>query len=241
MRTDRIIIGFIAVVVSLFLAWRIGLWLEPTPEEKSAIRNLSPAAKEPPFARGKVRENLPFELRNVKAADDGRKVEGIGVIRFDIDPADVKPAVVTMLKLLKEKFPVAKQIALTVVPSIDCPACRIAEARYDNGRVTLDYGIPTLKQIEESNSRIGVAPASGNAAERPRLFRPDGEAFAIGMNVMSAIEAARKKNPAMNDDQLLDQASAATGLSSVVVRRHRDFMSAYYSGNAFGSETFDFK
>ena len=56
---------------------------------------------------------------------------------------------------------------------------------------------------------------------------------------MMAIEAARKKNPGMNEDQILEQAAAVTGLPYVVVKRHRDFMTAYYSGNAFGSETFD--
>lgn len=238
MKNRRIIIGIISVFLSLFLAWRIGLWLEPTPEEKSAITSPSPAAKQPAFANGKVRENLPFELRNVKAADDGRSVEGVGIIRFDIDPADIKPAVITMLKVLKGKFPGAKQIALDLSPSIDCPACKIAEARYDNGKVTLNYGIPTMKQIEESNSGIRAVSASGKAVDRPRLFRPDGETFGIGLNVMIAIEAARKKNPGMNDDQLIDQAAAATGLSSVVAKRHRDFIAAYYSGNAFGSETF---
>ncbi|GAM10322.1 hypothetical protein OR1_02611 [Geobacter sp. OR-1] len=237
--TTRIIIGSITIFVSLLIAWRIGLWLEPAPEEKSAIVTRSSAAKEPPFASGKVRENLPFELRNVKVTDGGRSIEGVGIVRFDIDRSDIKPAVIAILRVINAKFPVAKQIALSLTPSVDCPVCKIAEAKYDNGRVRLDFGTPTLKQIEESNSRIGVPSASGKVEDRPLLSRPNGETFGTGLNVMIAIAAGRKKNPGMNDDQLLDQASAATGLSYVVVKRHRDFMTAYYSGNAFGSETFD--
>lgn len=187
-----------------------------------------------------MRENFPFELRNVKIAEGGASIGGVGIVKFDIDRGEIKPAVVAMLKVMKEKFPAAKQIILDLSPTVDCPACKIAEARYDNGKVTLNYGIPTLKQIEESNSQIGVPSGSGKAIERPRLFRPNGEAFGVGLRVMMAIEAARQKNPGMNDDKLLDQAATETGLSYVVVKRHRDFMTAYYSGNAFGSETFDF-
>lgn len=237
--TTRIIIGSITVLVSLFLAWRIGLWLEPGPEEKSATITPSSAAKEPPFASGKVRENFSFELRNVKVTEGGRNVEGVGIVKFDTDRGDIKPAVIAIIKVVKEKFPVVKQITLSLSPSIDCPACKIAEAKYDNGRVTLDYGIPTLSQIEESNSRIGVPSGSGKVDDRPRLFRPNGETFGVGLNVMLTIEAARKKNPGMTDEQLLDQAATTTGLPYAVVKRHRDFMAAYYSGNAFGSETFD--
>lgn len=237
--TPRIIIGSIMVFVALILAWRIGLWLEPGPEEKSAMITPSSAAKEPPFATGKVRENFRFELRDVKVTDEGMSIQGVGIVRFDIDRADIKTAVIAMLKVLKEKCPGAKQIILSLSPSVDCPACKIAEAKYDNGKVTLNYGIPTLKQIEESNSRIDVPSDSGNPVVRHRLFRPNGETFGAGLRVMMAIEAVRKKNPGMNDDQILEQASTATGLPFVVVRRHWDFMTAYYSGNAFGSETFD--
>lgn len=237
--TTRIIVGSITVFISLLLAWRIGLWLEPGPEEKNAVITSSPAAKEPPFATGKVRENLPFQLRNVTVADGGRSIGGVGIVRFDIDRGDIKPAVVAMLKVVKEKFPAAKQISLNLSPSVDCPACRIAEAAYDSGRVTLAYGTPTLRQIEESNSRADAPSASEKGVDRPLLFRPDGETFAIGLRVMMAIDAGRQKNPGLNDDQLLDQAATVTGLPYTVVKRHRDFMAAYYSGNAFGSETFD--
>lgn len=236
---NRIIIGSIVVAVSLFLAWKIGLWLEPGPAEKAAVANSSSAVKEPPFATGKVRETVTFELREVKAADDGKSVEGVGVVRFDLERADIKPAVIAILRVIKEKFPSAQRISLILTPSIDCLTCRIAEAAYDNGKVKLYYGTPTLEQMEESNRNIGAQTASGKAADRPVLVRPSGEAYSMGLDVMKAVEAARKSNPGLNDDQLLDKAAAATGLSYVVVKRHRDFMTAYYSGNAFGNEVFD--
>jgi len=104
--------------------------------------------------------------------------------------------------------------------------------------VNLAYGTPTLAQIEESNRQIGQ-PASGETDNRPLLFQPNGEAFSAGLIVMTAIEAARGKNPALSDEQLLDAAAASTGLSYVVVKRNRDFMKTYYSGDGFGSESFD--
>lgn len=238
MKTNRIIIGTITVLVSLFLAWRIGLWLEPTPAEKGALSTPLYTAKEPAFATGKVRDDLPYELRNVKAAEGGKNVAGLGIVRFDIGRGDIKPVVIALLKVVKKKFPAAQQIALDLTPSVNCPDCRIAEARYDNGRVNLAYGTPTLAQIEESNRQIGQ-PASGETDNRPLLFQPNGEAFSAGLIVMTAIEAARGKNPALSDEQLLDAAAASTGLSYVVVKRNRDFMKTYYSGDGFGSESFD--
>ena len=141
----------------------------------------SPAAKDPPFATGKVRENLPFELRNVKVADGGRSIEGVGIVRFDMDRGDTKPAVIAILKVVKEKFPGAKQIALGLSPSVDCPTLKIAEATWDNGRVTLKYGIPTLGQIEAPNSRIGAGDRqmlllNRNGACQIRTYRLSSEA-----------------------------------------------------------------
>ena len=237
MKTNRIIIGTITVLVSLFLAWRIGLWLEPTPAEKGALSTPLYTAKEPAFATGKVRDDLPYELRKVKATEGEKSVAGLGIVRFDIGRGDIKPVVIAMLKVVREKFPAAQQIALDLTPSVNCPDCRIAEARYDNGRVKLAYGTPTLAQIEESNRQIGQ-PAS-EKTDRPLLFQPNGEAFSAGLIVMTAIEAAREKDSGLSDEQLLDAAAAATGLSYVVVKRTRDFMRAYYSGDDFGSESFD--
>lgn len=237
-KMNRLVIGLISVFIALFLAWRIGIWLEPSPEQKAAATRPI-TAKEPPFAAGKVRGDLAFELRNVKASEGGTAVEGLGIVRFDIDRSDIRPAVTAMLKVLKEKNPAAKRITLTLTPSADCPDCGIAIAGYDNGKVKLGYGVPTMKQIEESNSRIGTPTASGAKDDRPLLFRPNGEAISKGLDVMKAIEASRRQNPDLNDEQLLDKAAADTGLTYVVVKRHRDFMRAYYSGSAFGSETFE--
>src|SRR6266567_1739678 len=97
--TTRIIIGSITVFVSLILAWRVGLWLEPGPEEKSAMITHSSAAKEPPFATGKVRENLPFELRNVRVTEGGTSIEGVGIIKFDIDRGDIKQPIIKISKV----------------------------------------------------------------------------------------------------------------------------------------------
>ena len=232
-----LMIGLVSVFISLFFAWRIGIWLEPTPEQKAAASRPI-TAKEPAFATGKVRDDLTFELRKVTVTDGGTSVGGFGIVRFDIDRADIKQTVVAMLKIMKEKHPAAKRISLSLTPSVDCPACGIAEARYDEGKVKLEYGIPTLQQIEESNSRIGTPTASGEKDDRPLLVRPNGEAIIRGLAVMKALEAARQQNPELNDEQLLDKAAAATGLPYVVVKRHRDFMRGYYSGNSFGSETF---
>lgn len=234
---NRILIGIISVFISLFLAWRIGIWLEPSPEQKAAATRPI-TAKEPAFATGKVREDLTFELRKVTVADGGKSLEGFGIVRFDIDRADIKPTVIAMLKIMKEKHPATNRISLSLTPSVDCPACGIAKARYDEGKVKLEYGVPTLQQIEESNSRIGTPTASGEKDDRPLLVRPNGEAIIRGLDVMKAIEAAHRENPELNDEQLLDKAAAATGLSYVVVKRNRDFMRAYYSGNGFGSESF---
>jgi hypothetical protein len=236
-KMNRIVIGLVSVFISLFFAWRIGIWLEPSPEQKAAATRPI-TAKEPAFATGKVRDDLTFEMRKVTVADGGKSVEGLGIVRFDIDRADIKPTVVAMLKIMKEKHTAANRISLSLTLSADCLDCCIARARYNEGRVKLEYGVPTLQQIEESNSRIGTTTASGEKDDRPLLVRPNGEAIIRGLDVMKAIETARRENPELNDEQLLDKAAAATGLSYVVVKRNRDFMRGYYSGDGFGSETF---
>lgn len=239
-RTYKLITGIISLFIALFLAWRIGLWLEPEPQPGSPAPAVpSPAAKEPPFVTGTVKKDLGFEVRNVRFSDKGKTVEGIGIIRFDSDRSELKAAAVAMVTKLKEKVPAAERITLTMKPSVDCPVCAMAEVAWDRGKAVLRYGIPSLEQMEAANARIGTKNEAGETVDRPRLYRPDRETFGAGLTVTLAMDAARKKNPVLGDEDLLEQAAAATGLNYVVARRHRDFMSAYYTGNSYGDETFN--
>ncbi len=239
-RTYKLVTGIISLFIALFLAWRIGLWLEPEPKQETPVPAVSsPSAKEPPFVTGMVKKDLNFEVRNVRFSDRGKTVEGIGIVTFDSDWSDLKAAAVAMLKKLKEKVPAAERIALTLKPAVECPVCDMAEVAWDRGKVELRYGIPSQEQMEEANARIGTKNEKGETVDRPRLYRPDKETFGAGLAVTLAMDAARKKNPALGDEQLLEQAAAATGLSYVVARRHWDFMAAYYTADGSGNETFN--
>ena len=239
-RTYKLVTGIISLFNALFLAWRIGLWLEPEPKQGSQAPAVSsPAAKEPPFVTGAVRKDLNFEVLNVRFSNRGKTVEGIGIVTFDSDRSDLKASAVAMLKKLKEKVPAAERIALTLKPAVDCPVCAMAEVAWDRGKVELLYGIPSLEQMEEANARIGMKNERGETVDRPRLYRPDRETFAAGLAITQAIDAARKKNPSLGDDKLLEQAAAATGINYVVARRGRDFMASYYTATGYGDETFN--
>ena len=239
-RTYKLVTGIVSLFIALFLAWRIGLWLEPEPRQGSPAPAVSsPAAKEPPFVAGTVKKDLNFEVRSVTLSDQGKTVEGIGIVRFDSDRSELKAAAVAMMRKLKEKVPAAERIALTLKPAVDCPVCAMAEVAWERGDAVLRYGTPSLEQMEAANARIGTKKETGETIDGPRLHRPDRESFGAGLAVTLAMDAARKKNPSLNDEQLLEQAAAATGLNYVVARRHRDFMAAYYTGNSYGDEKFN--
>lgn len=239
-RTYKLVTGIISLFIALFLAWKIGLWLEPEPKQSPSAPTPPPTTKEAPFVTGKVKKDVSFEVRNVRFSDKGKTVEGIGIAAFDSDWPDLKEAALAMLKKLKETVPAAERIALTLKPGVECPVCSMAEVEWNRGEVTLRYGVPSLKQMEAVNAVIGTKDETGNTIDRPRLYRPDKATFGTGLAVTLALDTARKKNPALGDEQLLDQAVAATGLSYVVARRHRDFMAAYYKSSGYGEETFVF-
>lgn len=238
-KTSKVIIGAVSVILALFLAWRIGLWLEPEPAAKSSVQTLSSAAKQPPFASGKTQEGTSFELRNVRIEEEGKSIKGIGIVRFDITREELKPVAIAMLRTLKEKVPAVERISLSIKPSVDCPVCTIAQVAYIKGQTVLSYGTPSLEQINSHNARIGSSQGSGKTSEQTPLYLPDRQTFGNGLAVTMAIDAARKKNPLMAKEQILKQASAATGLPEVMAERYRDFMAAYYTGNTFGTKTFD--
>lgn len=238
-RTYKLVTGIISLFIALFLAWRIGLWLEPEPKQKNPASAVpSSAAKEPSFVTGTVKKDITFEVRDVRFSNRGKTVEGIGIVGFDSDRSGLKAAAVAMLKKLKEKVPAAERIVLSLKPSVDCPVCAMAEVTWDRGKVDMRYGIPSLEQMEEANTLIGTKDKKGETVDRPRLYLPDRETFAAGLAITQGIEAVRKKNPALGDEQLLEQAAAATGLNYAVAKRHRDFMAAYYTTNGYGEETF---
>lgn len=238
-RTYKLVTGIISLFIALFLAWRIGLWLEPELRPEGAAPAVSsPVAKEPPFVTGTVKKDLGFEVRNVRFSDRGKTVAGIGIVRFDSDRSELKGAAVAMVTKMKEKVPAAERITLTLKPAVDCPVCAMAEVAWDRGTAVLRYGIPSLEQMETANARIGTKNEKGETVDAPRLHHPDRESFAAGLAVTVAMDAARKKNPALGDEQLLEQAAAATGINYVVARRHRDFMAAYYTATGYGEETF---
>ncbi|BEH11083.1 hypothetical protein GSUET_26950 [Geobacter sulfurreducens subsp. ethanolicus] len=235
-QSTRIVVGIISLFLSLFLAWRIGIWLEPAPAGPSL-----PAGdpKSPPYATGTVQEDLHFEIRNVRISGDGATLNGIGIIRFDTDRERIKPAVLAMLTAVKKKAPAAKMITLELKPAVECTQCTLARATYREGRTVIRYGIPSQEQIERHNALIGTTDGTGRRIDRPRLYRPDKETFGAGLAVTMALEAARQKNPSAGEEQLLDQAAATVGISPVVAARHRDFMKAYFTGDGYGEETLD--
>jgi|GEM_PF-1837140 len=239
-KSVRIIAGIISVAVSLFLAWRIGLWLEPAPVQQGpkAVATTANVAKSPPFASGKVSEQLTYELHRVQPSADGKIFDGVGLVRFDIRQEELKPVVQSMLKELHKKIPHLQKIHLFIRPSLDCTACTIAEVSSQQGNAVLKFGIPSLAQIYANNAQIGNLSPSGEKIDRPRLSLPDRESFSGGLAVVTAMDAARRKSPALTDDQLLEQAATATGVSYVVAKKYLDFMRAYFTGDTFGSETF---
>jgi hypothetical protein len=239
-RTYKLVTGIISLVIALFLAWKIGLWLEPEPKQTPSAPAPAPTVKEAPFVTGMVKKDVSFEVRNVRFSDKGKTVEGIGIAAFDSNWANLKEAALAMLKKLKETVPAAERIALTLKPGVECPVCTMAEVEWNRGQVSIRYGVPSLQQMESANAAIGTKDETGKTIDRPHLYRPDKTTFGTGLAVTLAMDAARKKNPALGDDQLLEQAAAATGLNYVIAKRHRDFMAAYYKARGYGEETFLF-
>jgi hypothetical protein len=232
----RIAVGVVSIIVALFLAWRVGLWLEPEKQTSIPATGLPTAAGQGAlFLSGEVRQGLTFELRDVRVAEGGKSAEGMGVVRFDVRREDLKPLSVAMLGALKQKLPAAERVKLAVKPYAGAP-CVIGEIEWSGGSTRLSYGIPTQQQIDASNALIGTKEGD----DRPRLYVPDGETFASGLSVTLAIEAARAKNPGSSEELLLEKGPVAAGVPYGTAKRSRDFMRWYYTGNRYGSEEFRF-
>lgn len=232
-RTPSILIAAVSIGVALFLAWRVGLWLEPEPDGVPDVPIQAPTS--PPYAKGQVSPELHFELRDVRLSEEGKRAEGFGIVRYSVKREEVRPVAEAMLRTLKAKAPVAEIVFLTLRPAVDCPACDIAEVSWKKGVAEIRFGIPSMAQIEEWN--LGVGKIDG----RVPLHLPDRETFSAGIAVIMAMDALKKQKPETGEESLLEQAAQQAGVPYATAKRSREFIRAYYTGNRYGSEKFDLK
>ncbi|HWI41674.1 MAG TPA: hypothetical protein VNX25_09310 [Verrucomicrobiae bacterium] len=231
-KMSRVVVGSATVFLALLLAWRIGLWLEPRPTDP-ALAAVPSTPREPPFAVGKTPGGTAYELRGVRVSPDGQ-VQGVGILGYAVRREELKPAAAAMLRTLRERFPAAASFFLVLKPAESCPGCDIGQVSAKGGEIVLRYGIPSAQQIESSNALIG----SREAGDRPRLYLPDGETFAAGLAIVTALQREREKDPSLTEEQALERAAASAGMQYPVAKRGAAFMQWYYTGNRYGSEEF---
>lgn len=232
-RISSIVIGLITIAGAMFLAWRIGLWLETPVDQVPDVPIHAPTS--PPFAKGQVSGDLHFELRDVRLKEERTRAEGAGIIRYSIRHQEVKPAAIAMLRALKGKAPEAEKITLVIRPTVEWPAGDIAEVAWEKGEAVLTYGIPSLVQIDEWNAKVSKND------DRPLLHVPDRETFSTGVAVIIAMNELEKQQKEATEDQLLEQAAKKVGAPYTAAKRSKDYIRAYYTGNKYGSEKFELK
>lgn len=196
---------------------------------------------------------------NVSIKEDkykgGTAIIAVGVIPFDIKREQIKPTILAALKVLIRKYPDATGIFIRLAPDKDLAkyAYFAGTADYENNEITVDYKIPTDKQINDWNSEIGkpieLEGKSLGTNDSPRLLRFDKKLFDIATKVTLSYHKAQKQLANKYIDQPLKTASTQeiyhlvsgeTGVSDKDAQYYRNLMDAYY-GSTREKETISLK
>ena len=120
----------------------------------------------------------------------------IGFVPCNIKREQIKPTLLAIFKTVKNEYSKCTFMKIKISPDEEMirqwgPS--IGTLEYNNGKIDIVYGIPSDKQIEEHNAKIGQLEPTfkkGNIFERdyknlkqnnePRLFRPDPETYLAG-------------------------------------------------------------
>lgn len=179
--------------------------------------------------------------KNVKG---GRLLEALGVVPFDIKREQIKPTILAIVKAIKRKNPDCEWIAVHLKLAKDLPLLQAGIAEYKEGTVSISYGIPSDKQIEEWNANIGKPFKLDNKVlginDLPRLYRPDRKTFEDGAQVIRLYfkfnnDPKIKKNKV---EQLFPLISKELGFPVKDVECLYKYMSNYYFTGLWGTEEF---
>jgi hypothetical protein len=190
--------------------------------------------------------NISVDIKEQKGKNvkGGRLLEAIGTVPFDIKKEQIKPTILAVIKAIKQKNPDCEWIAVHLKLAKDLPLLQAGIAEYKEGNISISYGIPSDKQIEEWNANIGKPVEFDGKVlginDLPRLYRPDRKTFEDGAQVIKLYYKLNNDPKIKKDriEQLFPLISKESGLPVKDVESLYRYMSNYYFTGSWGTEEF---
>jgi len=122
-------------------------------------------------------------------------------VPFDIKREQIKPTSLAILKKLAEKYPKCTTININLAPDKEMAEILFLVGRleYRDNKITIHYGIPSDKEMEEHNAQVGkLYPLSKDCGkifcepdydkmeknDDPRLSRPDLNTYTLYKRIL---------------------------------------------------------
>ncbi|PKN51392.1 MAG: hypothetical protein CVU55_12205 [Deltaproteobacteria bacterium HGW-Deltaproteobacteria-13] len=189
--------------------------------------------------------------------EDWIMLKADGFVPPDIKREQIKPTILAILKRLIKEYPKCKKIFINLAPDKEMVGLGylVSRGEYENNKIKILYGIPSDKEIEEYNSKIGkFYPSSKDCGkifcepdytkmkknDAPRLFRPDQKTYMKYKPIFKAYEDfiyyKSKDKLHYSTSECYVEVSKKTGYSVKDIKEASEFMHSYYSLWACGRD-----
>jgi len=183
----------------------------------------------------------------------GGKLEAIVVIPRDMKRSQLRPTILNTLKKLKDRFDTAS-IELEFVPDDEhlaksCVAVGAADYREGRG-IDIRYGIPTVEQMQEYNSKIGkpeqhLFDKGSDINDNIPLAAPDRRTFETSKKIILLRKKIAKTDepqcsltlPLENIDPIAREMTKELKMPLKEIWRYFTFMETYYDAIGWDKET----
>lgn len=183
----------------------------------------------------------------------GGKLEAIVVIPLNMKRSQLRPTILNTFKKLKDRFDTAS-IELEFVPDDEhlaksCVAAGVADYREGLG-IDIRYGIPTVGQMQEYNSKIGkpeqhLFDKGLDINNNIPLAEPDRRTFETSKKIILLRKKIAKTDepqcsltlPLENTDPIAKEMTKEMKMPLKEIWRYFTFMETYYSAIGWDKET----
>lgn len=193
-----------------------------------------------------------------KSRNGGTLVTGSVVVPYNIKRDQVKPTLLAAIKGLKDKYRKCEWIIVYAIPSQELEGSGInaGMAEYAEGKIRIDYGIPSSDQIAESVGR-GLKKLSGADYEPVRLMSREDFDSAVAIdavwqkihlkllddanqkarqNMTRYADIYRRETAEISDTKLAALTSQKMSIPASQIKKLRRQLLMYY-GPFWGNET----
>lgn len=122
-----------------------------------------------------------------KGVKGGRLVEALVTVPFDIKREQIRPSMIGVLKVLMNKYPDCEWFTISMSFGKDVPLLTAGQAEYKEGKIQIQYGVPSDKELEEWNLIVKNYP-------RSILVKQDSATYKQGAEII-------KRYYALNNDK----------------------------------------